>query len=412
MRSGMADRASWPALASALALALGGLAACGSSEGDNSGTAGSGNASGMSQAGSGGSGIAGASSGSSGIAGSLGGGAGTAGSSGSGGSGGSGGGESRCAASKTDAEQPKLLSETGCVDLTDPSKAAAGLIPYSVNSPLWSDAAEKDRFVMIPAGEKIKVADCTATPALCEQGDDGHWEMPVGTVLVKNFHIGGKIIESRLLIRRTESTWRGFSYEWDDAETEATLLSDQKDRDLGSQIWHYPSRGQCLECHTEEGGRSLGPSTAQMDRMHPYEGGAMNQLEKFSELGLLEAAPKAIPPYLDPSSNQGMLDERARSYLQVNCAICHRPGGEFSGIDMRFTTPLAEMGLCNAPIERGMGDPGMPALRLVAGSPEDSAMSFRMHTLTDTRMPKIGSNVVDPDGSALIDAWIADLTCP
>jgi uncharacterized repeat protein (TIGR03806 family) len=342
---------------------------------------------------------------------------------GAGGSAGSAGGG--CSVSMTDADQPMLLSETKCVDMADPSKPAPGLVPYAVRSALWSDGAAKERFLRIPDGAKIHAVDCATEPDLCadpggggEGLDDGHWDLPIGTVLVKNFSIEGKHIETRLLMRRNTRTWKGFSYEWNDEGSEASLLPEGKDKPVGTgtQVWHYPSRGECLECHTQYAGRSLGPNTRQLNADYAYADGTMNQVAKFTDLGLFDAAPKDLPGYPDPFG-AGTLEERARSYMQTNCAICHRPGGEFSGVDMRYGTPLAMTNLCGESehdVEVIQAD-----YRLVPGQPAMSALSLRMHALNTpealVRMPKLGSNVVDEDGAALIDEWITSLptdACP
>jgi uncharacterized repeat protein (TIGR03806 family) len=345
---------------------------------------------------------------------------GAAGSSGSAGSAGAGGGGAMgCLVPATPADQPMLLSQTGCVDPTDPKLPAEGLVPYDVNSPLWSDGAAKERFVWLPPGTTITPKDCDLTPDAClpfEMGgtdeDEGHWSLPIGTVLVKNFFIDGKRIETRLLMRLAATTWQGYSYEWNDEETDATLLPDFKDKPVGDQSWHFPSRSQCLECHTRAGGRSLGLTTAQLDRDYAYPEGAMNQVEKFVALGYLTAMPKAIPPLPDPLGDDP-LESRARSYLHANCAICHRVGGALSDVDLRYTTSFLDTALCNEPVIRGTGDPLLPQIRLVPGSPEESSLSFRMHDTTNYRMPKIGSSVVDTAGTALIDEWITSLTaCP
>jgi uncharacterized repeat protein (TIGR03806 family) len=309
--------------------------------------------------------------------------------------------------------------------MTDPTQAAPGLVPYSVRSPLWSDAAAKERFLRIPEGETMHAVDCSVDTELCgDPGmggdglDDGHWDMPIGTVLVKSFSVEGTRIETRLLMRRTSLVWKGFSYEWNDEGTEATLIPDNgegKDKPVGSadQVWHYPSRSECLECHTRYAGRSLGPSTRQLNSDYQYSDGTMNQVDKLEELGLFDAPPKDIAGLPDPfDAGAATLEERARSYMQTNCAICHRPGGEFSTVDMRFSTPFDQTNLCGES-ERDAGL--VPQYRLVPGQPEQSSMSFRMHDLTDFRMPKIGSSVVDEDGAALIDAWISSLpteACP
>jgi uncharacterized repeat protein (TIGR03806 family) len=423
--------------ASAATFLLVGLAACSSEpsstgSGGNPGTGGAGGAGGAGASSGGGSGagsagVSGAAAGTGG--GTAGGGAGGAGdggaATGGAGAGGAAGGgagaatSGACIVPATMAEQPMLLSQTGCVDPADPKLPAPSLIPYDVNSALWSDGAAKERYVSLPPGSKIGVKDCDVAPATCmpvEDGgtgeEEGHWDLPVKTVLVKTFLLDGKRVETRLLMRFATSTWLGFSYEWNDAETDATLLADFKDKPIGDQTWHYPSRSQCLECHTKAGGRSLGLTTRQLDRMHSYPDGAMNQVEKFVALGYLDAMPKALAAYPDPFG-AGPLEDRARSYLQTNCAICHRAGGTVSDVDLRYTTSFADTTLCNTMVIKGTGDPMLPQIRLVPGDPTMSNLSFRMHDTTTYRMPKIGSNVVDPMGTALIDEWITSIqACP
>jgi cytochrome c551/c552 len=187
-----------------------------------------------------------------------------------------------------------------------------------------------------------------------------------------------------------------------------------KDKPVGTaqQVWHYPSRSQCMDCHTRYAGRSLGPSTQQLNSEFAYADGAMNQIAKLTQLGLFEAAPKDMTGYPDPLASDATLEERARSYIQSNCAICHRPGGEFSSIDMRYATTLADSKLCDK-VERDAGK--VPDYRLTPGKPAESTMSFRMHTLEMTRMPQIASLVVDLKGTQLVDDWIAALptdACP
>jgi len=409
---------SWPVASGALLCSLA-LAACGSG-GDTPGGGGQAPvaSAGAASGSGGGGGLAGGSGGAAaGAGGSVSGSAGSAGSSGSAASAGSGGGSAiGCSVAKTDAEVPTLLSATGCIDMADPTKPAPGLLPYSVRSPLWSDAATKERFLRIPEGVKIHALDCAVDVDDCKApglggigADEGHWIMPVGAVLVKSFSIEGKRIETRLLMRRSNLVWKGFSYEWNDAGTDATLLADNpdgKDKPVGAgtQVWHYPSRNECLDCHTRYAGSSLGPSTAQMNSDYLYAEGAMNQVEKFKALGLFDVPPKAITGYPDPVGAES-LETRARSYMQVNCSMCHRPGsGAGVGtLDLRFTTPFAQTFLCDA-VERD-ADKVKP-FRLVPGDAVESTLSFRMHALDDMRMPKIGSNVVDTAGTTLIDAWI------
>lgn len=320
-----------------------------------------------------------------------------------------------CSIPPTPADQPTLLSRTGCVDPSHPTQPAAGWIPYDVISRLWSDGAEKHRYLLLPPGGRIHVKNCADAPETCGPDggtpeDEGHFDFPVGTLLMKTFALGGRLIETRFLMHLDADTWRGFSYEWNDAETEATLLGDGKDRQVAGQTWHYPSRAQCLQCHTRAAGRSLGPSTRQLDTDFAYDGGTNNQLDELAARGLFDGPLPSIPPYPDPSATDAAsLEARARAYLAVNCSICHRPGGSLDDVDLRYATPFAETRLCNEPVERGTGDPALPQIRLVPGSPDQSSLSFRMHDLGPYRMPKIGSSVVDPVGTATIDDWIESL---
>ena len=200
-----------------LGVALSVSVACGS-DGDGTGNtagtaasmAGTTAASGSGGSAAGVAGAASAGSASGGTAGASAGSAGAAGSAGVAGSAGSGGSSSGCSVSKTDDAQPMMLSQTGCIDMADPTKPAPGLVPYSVRSPLWSDAATKERFLRIPEGTKIHALDCAVDVDACKApglggigADEGHWIMPVGAVLVKSFSVEGKRIETRLLMRRS-----------------------------------------------------------------------------------------------------------------------------------------------------------------------------------------------------------------
>ena len=134
--------------------------------------------------------------------------------------------------------------------------------------------------------------------------------------------------------------------------------------------------------------------------------------ENGEALGLFDKTPVRIAAYPDPAGTAD-LEPRARSYLQANCSICHRPGGPVSDVDLRFVTSFKDTTLCNQMVNMATGDPNVPQIRLTPGDPSKSCLSFRMHDTTTYRMPKIGSNVVDPSGTALIDAWITSITsCP
>lgn len=297
---------------------------------------------------------------------------------------------------------PQTLSATGCFDESDPRVPAPGLIPYDVNASLWSDGAEKRRWMALPDGETIDVDAVT-----------GDWSFPDGTVLVKEFSLGDQLLETRLLVLHTDGNWAGYSYEWDENETDATLLPAGKTRTVGSQVWAYPSRGECLQCHTDAAGRALGPETAQMNRAVLYPGNLLaDQMDTLEHIGLFTTPPARLDP-LPAFDGSASPELRARSYLHANCSNCHRPGGTGQGpADFLYSTTLAGMGVCDVAPENGnMGVSG--AALLTPGDPSLSLLSLRMHALDSFRMPDVGSRVVDPQGTALVDAWIEGIAaCP
>jgi len=302
---------------------------------------------------------------------------------------------------------PDKLSETGCVLASDPAVPAAGLIPYDVNAPFWSDGAAKERWYAIPDGTAIGV------------GSDGDWQFPVGTVLVKSFRLNERLIETRLFMRHTDGEWGGYTYEWNDSQTEATRVVGGKVKDIEGQAWIYPSESDCLQCHTATAGFSLGIEHAQLNRdfLYPGTGITANQLVTADAVDLL-AQPLANPPenlprLADPFDPSAGLETRARAYLHSNCAGCHRPGGPTpSGMDLRYDTALADTGTCNVVPLSGTLD--IPGARLIA--PGDAAASIvvsRTARRDSHGMPPLGSSLVDLRGVELLTEWIESLSgCP
>jgi len=328
--------------------------------------------------------------------------------------------------------QPALLSATGCVDPMAPTQPAATLIAYDVATPLWSDGAEKHRYFALPDTGTIHVKDCSGNAPECEDPqsgggnyeDEGDWDFPDGTVFVKTFGFEGKLVETRLLMKRDQDNWWGFSYQWREDQSDADLLGTEPDGydamvpgPDGMVNWHFPSRGQCLQCHVTAAGVSLGPETSQLNFDFTYPNGAKgNQIDTLEHAGVFEAKPPMLPVYPTPEDTTATLEERARSYLHINCGICHRPGGNFADFDARFSTAFEDTGLCGTTPDKAvlpeymLDDPK----RLDPGHPENSVVSLRMHSLDSTfRMPQVGSRVVDPTGSMVVDDWISSLTaCP
>jgi uncharacterized repeat protein (TIGR03806 family) len=292
------------------------------------------------------------------------------------------------------------LTETGCLDPASPTQPPPGMIGYAVNSPLWSDGAAKDRWLYVPPDTKVGV------------GDDGDLDLPPGSVAVKTFSVGGKKVETRLFARYADDTWGGYSYEWNDEQTDATLLGAGKTKLLADgAMWTFPSRAECFTCHTAAAGFSLGLEARQLDR----EAGGGNQLERFGPVLERPIVPGALPPLRGADAAGATDDERARGYLHANCSNCHRAGSGAGAatIDLRVDRSLDATRTCNVAPQGG--DLGVAGAKIVApGDPSRSTLVARMRSLDPTlRMPQLATRVVDEVGVAAVEAWIRGLpSCP
>jgi len=295
---------------------------------------------------------------------------------------------------------PTQLSATGCVSNADPKQAASGMIAYDINAPFWSDGAQKQRWMAIPDGTTITI------------NSNHDWNFPTGTVLMKHFRLAGQLIETRLYMRHTDGSWAGYSYEWDNAQTDATLVSGGKSKMINGQNWTYPGSSQCDNCHTTAAGFVLGPETAQMNRNFTYPSTGINasQLVTLESIGLFSAAlgdtPANLPALANPADTSAMLRDRARAYLHTNCAQCHVPGGPTpANMNLDYRTADTNMNVCNLnPIG---GDLGITNAALI--TPADPASSIvwqRMRRRDVYGMPPLGSNLVDSTGEALLQSWI------
>jgi uncharacterized repeat protein (TIGR03806 family) len=300
---------------------------------------------------------------------------------------------------------PKLLSQTGCVDPTHPQSPAPGVIPYDVQAALWSDGAAKQRWLALPDGATIDVLD------------DGTFQLPIGTVLMKTFSVGGAPVETRLFIRHDDGGWAGYSYEWLDDQSDAALLPGSKQKSVGAQSWYYPARSECLLCHSAAAGRSVGLELGQLDGdlLYGSTNRIANQLRTLDHIGMFTRPLGdllGLVAFPDPLGD-APVEERARAYLHVNCSICHQPNGNgIVNMDLRRSTSLAKTQTCGVdPTEGDLGIAGVK--RLLPGSPGQSLLSIRPHSLTVSRMPPLATSVVDVDGTAVLDEWIGGLSrCP
>jgi len=298
---------------------------------------------------------------------------------------------------------PAQLSATGCVSAQDPSRPAAGLIPYAPAAPFWSDGAVKERWLAIPDGTSIAVQS------------DGDFTFPNGSVLMKHFRIGNALVETRLFMRHPDGVWAGYSYEWNAAQTDATLVQGGKTVSVAGQSWIFPSENDCLACHTVAAGFALGLETAQLNRdfVYPGTGRTSNELATLDHVALFTRPigdPSTLPAMPDPLDSTAPLGERARAYLHTNCSQCHRPSGPTpSSMDLRYSTLLANTNACAAAPQSGDLGLGSGARIIAPGDPALSVLVARANRRDANGMPPLASAEVDADGVTLLSDWIAGL---
>jgi uncharacterized repeat protein (TIGR03806 family) len=290
------------------------------------------------------------------------------------------------------------------VNAQNASQPATGLIPYSPAASFWSDNATKERWLAIPNGTSIG------------RGADGDFSFPNGTVLMKHFRLNNQLVETRLLMRHPDGDWAGYTYEWNAQRTDATLVQGGKTVTVGSQSWIFPSGNDCLTCHTEPAGRSLGLETAQLNRdfMYTSTGRTANQLRTLDAITMFTTPlgdPALQPSMPDPSDASAPLAQRARAYLHTHCAQCHRPGGVAqSSMDLRYSTLLSGMNACGVSPQAGDLGIGAAARIIAPGSAASSVLVARVNTRDANGMPPLASGLVDAGGVALLQQWVDSLT--
>jgi len=294
----------------------------------------------------------------------------------------------------------------------------AGLYPFDINTPLFSDYAVKDRFIYLPEG------------ATMTYREDGPFSLPVGAALIKSFSyprdvryptLGRRLIETRLLIHAPEG-WVGAAYVWNDTATEATLKVAGKtvpidwiDAEGAPRHTDYlvPNMNQCKYCHRGFGETEpLGLRARQLNRASPSFEGHPNQLAHWAALGILKdtPAPEQAPRVAvwdDPAT--GTLEQRALTYLDINCAHCHNPKGLAGPTQLVFALDEALVnrpGVFHKPTAAGNASRGRN-YAIVPGNPDASFLLTRLSsTHAFIRMPQIGRTVVHDEGVALIREWI------
>jgi uncharacterized repeat protein (TIGR03806 family) len=311
-----------------------------------------------------------------------------------------------------------LLSQTGAFKDLKTLAPADALVPYDVNVSFWSDGAGKARWMALPAGAKIGYSPT------------GEWSFPPGAVFVKHFDIAlderdpstTRRLETRFLVIGQAGKFYGVTYKWRPDNSDADLLPGGQLETLTiqtaagprTQTWRYPSPTDCRLCHTPLAGQVLGVSTRQINRdfTHPATGTTENQLvawnraRRFAPV-LADADIPNLPRLAAPTDAARSLEDRARSWLDANCANCHRPGGVPGLFDARYDTPLAKQNLIHGPVTIDLGIANVRAI--TPGDPERSMILKRIVTLKAVTMPPVAHHVVDAEAVDLLTAWIRSL---
>ena len=386
---------------------------------------------------------------------------------------------------------PQRLSESGLFASTRDHTMAPGVIPYLVNAPLWSDGTHKARFFALPPSKDDRGAD---VPTGIDVTDSGGWNFPNGTVLIKSFAIdeeeenpaSRRWIETRFMLKEA-GEWAGYSYEWNDAQTDAVLVAGSgKDRvfriqtaqldkhpdGVREQAWRYPSRTECLVCHSRAANYVLGLCTVQLNRDFDYSAAlgkgyaTDNQLRTLERLGVLRVnwwgsaawsvtdqvkqkgfkgiavqqlvaerlslsegdaskhsqqrstlllkAPAATNHLVDPYDSAQDLNARARSYLHSNCSYCHmQAGGGNAMIDLTYLggsdgNTHARMKAIDEKPMHHTFDL-FDARIIASGHPERSVLLSRMSRRGAGQMPQLSTSVVDAQAVRMLGQWIESL---
>jgi uncharacterized repeat protein (TIGR03806 family) len=300
---------------------------------------------------------------------------------------------------------PAHLSDFGLFGDLRARAPAARLMRYDLETALFSDYAEKERYLYLPEGAQVRY------------DPDKAFDLPVGTALVKTFgyRAGGvfKPLETRLLLHRA-SGWVALPYVWNAAGTDADL------KRAGTRIpvtftdpsgtqrsisYAVPNQNQCKDCHAL-GGRvtPIGVKARYLNHN--------GQLEKLLAAGMLDRLPPDAPRIARWDDRAAPVEDRARAYLEINCAHCHNPAGAASNsglfLDWHQRDPGA-LGILKRPVAAGRGS-GDRDFAIQPGAPDASILVYRMES-TDPgiAMPELGRATVHKEGVALVREWIAEM---
>jgi len=326
--------------------------------------------------------------------------------------------------SAKNAHFPTKLSETGLFAAVKDNTPGAGVIPFTVNSRQWQDGATAEHWVAFPG---MSSATLYASGKPIPGNVDWHlfrMHFPKDAVLVRTISLSGRRIETQLL-HLDGVDWHPYTFAWRDDQTDADLVpADGTEKEVpdGKQkrLWRFPSRSQCMSCHSSWSEYALAFQPEQLNRLGAD---GRNQLVTLTEAGFIRRAGndgKPLPSFddrstarerklADPADAGQSLEARACAYLHANCGHCHTNGGGGS-VDLRLQFPVSVAEMKAVGIRPTRGDLGLPDARIIKpGDPYGSTLYFRMAKFGRDRMPHIGSDRPDEVGLKLIEQWIAGM---
>ncbi|MEL6369130.1 MAG: SO2930 family diheme c-type cytochrome [Pseudomonadota bacterium] len=336
---------------------------------------------------------------------------------------------------------PQKLSDWGVISVADGHlRLSDRVFPYDLATPLFSDYAQKLRTVWLPP-------ETSATFRA-----EGDFEFPIGTIITKTFYYGQtsngavsdeqvqlttaglaldktRLIETRLMVHRAEG-WVAIPYIWDADGKDASLartgalfpLSLRRDGESSEEAAEFtylvPNQNQCAGCHatnnTDRTLRPIGMKARHLNKTSSFQP-AFNQLDLWLLAGALTSDEEIDATGLYANVNWSdaslPLNDRARSYLDINCSHCHSPVGpaDTSGLNLEPDAEGAALGLCKLTIAAGSGAGGRP-YGIVPGEPDESILVYRLETDEPAAMmPELGRALVHHEGAALIREWVTNL---
>ncbi len=319
-------------------------------------------------------------------------------------------------------QAPDLLSELNIFSDLETLTTNSGILPYEVNSPLWSDGASKGRWIALPNDGLLN-----SMTEKIEFSIEDYWKFPEGTVFIKHFEIpisqdGSTILklETRIFVITAQGAY-GLTYRWNDEQSDAYLIDGMETLDFtkilsdGSsfdQTWTFPSRQQCIDCHNSNTGFVLGFRTRQLNRnlLNPQTGQHYNQLEFWNSADAFQfdlGSALNYPASSNLNNDETSLEFKVRSFLDSNCSNCHRSNGVEGVFDASSKIGLYDQNLINE-LAISHASPTNSKI-IIPGDPTNSLLQIRDSSTGSDKMPPLGRSLVDSQYIIELTSWIQNL---